>query len=132
MRPDAVKNYQGNAMSHTVRAVYDHGSLRLLDEVEHAEGQEVHVVMLSQRDRARIALGDLLVDMPEPPGAAEIDEAALLEEVAEALRGLPPLSEAIIAERRESAWVELSGQQRAGQAVCRGNGDGMDPLDRGA
>lgn len=89
-------------MPQPIRAVYDHGSLRLLDEVELAEGQEVHEVILSERDRARIALGDLVVDMPEPPGAEEIDDAALLEEVAEALRGLPPLSEAIIAERRES------------------------------
>jgi predicted DNA-binding antitoxin AbrB/MazE fold protein len=89
-------------MTQPIRAVYDHGSLRLLDDVQLAEGQEVHLVILSERDRARIALGDLLVEMPEPPGAAEIDEAALLEEVAEALRGAPPLSEAIIAERRES------------------------------
>jgi predicted DNA-binding antitoxin AbrB/MazE fold protein len=89
-------------VSQPIRAVYDHGSLRLLDEVELAEGQEVHVVILSDKERLEAALGDLLIRMPEPPGADDIDEAALLEEVADAFRGLPPLSEEIIAERRES------------------------------
>ena len=89
-------------MSQSIRAVYNDGSLRLLDEVQLAEGQEVHVVILSERERVDAALGDLLVKMPEPPGAEEIDEAGLREEVARAFRGLPPLSEDIIAERRES------------------------------
>ena len=45
-------------MSQPIRAVYDHGSLRLLDEVELAEGQEVHVVILSEKERVRAALGE--------------------------------------------------------------------------
>jgi hypothetical protein len=73
--------------------------LRLLDEVELAEGQEVHLQILSENEWVEAALGDLLVKMPEPPGADDIDEAALLKEVADAFRGLPPLSEEIIAER---------------------------------
>ena len=86
-------------MPQPIRAVYDNGSLRLLDEVELAHGQEVHLRILSEKDRVEAALGDLLMKWPDP-GDVDIDEAALLEEVAEAFRGLPPLSEEIIAERR--------------------------------
>jgi predicted DNA-binding antitoxin AbrB/MazE fold protein len=87
-------------MSEPIRAVYNHGSLQLLDEVQLEEGQEVRLVILSEMDRVDAELGDLLIRMPEPPGADEIDRAALLKEVADAFRGLPPLSEEIIAERR--------------------------------
>ena len=87
-------------MSQPIRAVYNDGRLRLLDEVDLAEGQHVHLRILTEQERVDAALGDLLVKMPEPPGAEEIDEAALREEVRDAFRGLPPLSEDIIAERR--------------------------------
>ena len=86
-------------MSQPIRAVYDQGSLRLLDEVQLREDQEVHLVILSEQERVDAALGDLLVKMPEPDLGA-IDEAALREKVANAFRGTPPLSEDIIAERR--------------------------------
>ena len=86
-------------MSQTIRAVYNDGNLRLLDEVQLAEGQEVHLVILSERERVDAALGDLLMKWPDP-GDVDIDEAALLEELADAFRGLPPLSGEIIAERR--------------------------------
>ncbi len=86
-------------MSQTIRAVYNDGNLRLLDEVQLAEGQEVHLVILSERERVDAALGDLLMKWPDP-GDVDIDEAAVLEELADAFRGLPPLSEEIIAERR--------------------------------
>ena len=86
-------------MSQPIRAVFNEGSLRLLDEVQLAEGQEVHLVILSERERVDAALGDLLMKWPDP-GDVDIDEAALLEELADAFRGLPPLSEEIIAERR--------------------------------
>jgi predicted DNA-binding antitoxin AbrB/MazE fold protein len=89
----------GCAVSQPIRAVYDHGSLRLLDEVELAEGQEVHLVILSEKERVRAALGDLLMEWPDP-GDVDIDEDALREEITEAFRGLRPLSEEIIAERR--------------------------------
>ena len=86
-------------MSQPIRAVYDHGSLRLLDEVELAEGQEVHLVILSEKERVRAALGDLVMDMPERIDE-DIDEAALLDVIAKGYRGSPLLSETIIAERR--------------------------------
>lgn len=88
-------------MPQSVRAVYNDGSLRLLDEVALAEGEEVHLVILSETERVRAALGDLLMEWPEPdPDVGEIDEDALRAELTEAFRGLPPLSEEIIAERR--------------------------------
>lgn len=86
-------------MSQPIRAVYNHGTLRLLDEVHLAEGQEVQLVILSARDRARMALGELLMERPKPDGE-EIDEAALIEVIAKGYRGTPLLSETIIAERR--------------------------------
>lgn len=86
-------------MSQPIRAIYNGGSLRLLDEVHLAEGQEVHLVILSDRERVRAALGDLLMEMPDP-GGEDIDEVALMEEIARGYRGTPLLSETIIAERR--------------------------------
>ena len=88
-------------MSQSVRAVYNDGTLRLLDDVALAEGQEVHLVILSDKERDRSALGDLLMKWPEPdPESGDIDEAALRADLTEAFRGLPPLSEEIIEERR--------------------------------
>lgn len=88
-------------MSQSVRAVYNDGRLRLREDVQLTEGQEVYVEVLSEKEWIRRALGDLLVEAPEP-AELEIDEAALLMEVADSFRGLPPLSEEIIAERRIS------------------------------
>ena len=86
-------------MSQPIRAIYNEGSLRLLDEVNLADGQEVHLVILSDKDRARIALGDLLMERRERD-REHIDEEALLEVIAKGFRGTPLLSEAIIEERR--------------------------------
>ncbi len=63
-------------MPQSVRAVYDNGALRLLDEVQLTEGQQVYVEILSEKERVRAALGDLVTDIPDP-GGEEIDEAAL-------------------------------------------------------
>jgi predicted DNA-binding antitoxin AbrB/MazE fold protein len=87
-------------MSQPIRAVYSHGRLRLLDDVQLNEGQEVHLVILSEKERARIALGGLIM-VPRGRSVEEIDEAALLEEIAKGYRGTPLLSDAIIADRRE-------------------------------
>jgi predicted DNA-binding antitoxin AbrB/MazE fold protein len=86
-----------------VRAVYERGRLRLLDPVDLTEGQEVHVTILSERDRAIAALKDILVEYPEEPDDAldDIDEEAIMREIEEAFRGQPPLSDSIIEERRE-------------------------------
>jgi hypothetical protein len=61
--------------------------------------EEIHLVTLSERERLDAALGDLFMKWPDP-GDMDIDEAALLEELADSFRGLPPLSNEIVAERR--------------------------------
>lgn len=83
-----------------VRAVYEGGHLRLLDPVDLKEGQEIYVTIMSERERVRAALGDILVK-PSRFVKDDIDEEALAREVEEGFRGVPPLSEAIIEERRE-------------------------------
>ena len=87
-------------MARAVRAVYEQGWLRLLDPVNLIEGQEVHVMLLSERERASAALDYLLVQYYLEP-LNEIDEAKLLAEIDAAMEGKPPISDAIIEERRE-------------------------------
>jgi predicted DNA-binding antitoxin AbrB/MazE fold protein len=84
----------------SVRAIYEHGHLRLLDPVDLQEGQEIHVMIMSERERIRAALGDLLVETPITTDE-DFDEEQLMKEIEEAFRGQPPLSETIIEERRE-------------------------------
>jgi predicted DNA-binding antitoxin AbrB/MazE fold protein len=87
-------------MLQPIRAVYKGGQLWLLDPVQVTEGQEIRVLILSEEDRVRAALSDLVV----PYSAAtekDIDEEALVREVEEGFRGQPPLSETILEERRE-------------------------------
>lgn len=87
-------------MSQPIRAVYHSGQLHLLDPVELSEGQEIQLVILSDRERARMALGNIL--LPKSPHAEDyIDEEALMQEIEAAFRGQPPLSDTIIEERRE-------------------------------
>jgi len=88
-------------MAQTVRAVYERGQLRLLDGVTLAEGQQVQVSILSERELSLAALGDLVVTPPKEAEDDDFDEEALLAEVIAAFEGLPPLSETLIAERRE-------------------------------
>jgi predicted DNA-binding antitoxin AbrB/MazE fold protein len=88
------------AMSQPIRAIYHEGQLRLLDPVDLSEGQEIQVVILSDAESARAALGDLLVEISEPMDEG-LDEDALAREIEVAFRGQPPLSDAIIEERRE-------------------------------
>ena len=60
----------------------------------------MHLILLSERERARTALDDLLVQYaPEP--AEELDEAKLLAEIDTTIQGKPPLSDVMIEERRE-------------------------------
>ena len=85
-----------------VRAVYEQGRLRLLDVVDLTEGQEIQRVILSQRERVRAALGDMLVRYVPDAGLAEpVDESALLAEIDATFRGKPAISDVIIEERRE-------------------------------
>lgn len=86
-------------MAQTIRAVYEEGHLRPLDPINLQEGEEVQVTILSERERVRAALGDLLVehtDMPED----DIDEEALMRRIDAELKGVT-VSDAIIEERRE-------------------------------
>ena len=88
-------------MATPIRAVYENGKLRPLQPVDLAEGQEIELVILTERERAIAALGDLLVQIPGIGDEEEIDEESLLREIEAAFRGQPPLSETIIEERRE-------------------------------
>jgi predicted DNA-binding antitoxin AbrB/MazE fold protein len=87
-------------MSQPIRAVYKGGQLWLLDPVQLTEGQEIRVLILSEEDRVRAALGDLVVPYSAPT-EEDIDEETLVREVEEGFRGQPPLSETILEERRE-------------------------------
>jgi predicted DNA-binding antitoxin AbrB/MazE fold protein len=86
-------------MSQPIRAVYKGGQLWLLDPVQLTEGQEICVLILSEEERVRTALGDLVVPC-SAPAEDEVDEEALAREVEEGFRGQPPLSDAILEERR--------------------------------
>lgn len=87
-------------MIHAIRAIFEQGKLRLLDPVELSEGQEIQVLILSEQNQVRAALSDLLVDMPEFADN-DVDEAALMAEIADGFRGQNPLSQTIIEERQE-------------------------------
>ncbi len=87
-------------VSQPIRAVYHDGQLRLLDPVDLSEGQEIQLMILSDAEMVRAALGDLLVDRMALSDD-DIDEEALAHEIEEAFRGQSPLSDDIIAERRE-------------------------------
>jgi predicted DNA-binding antitoxin AbrB/MazE fold protein len=84
-----------------IRAIYENGHLRLLDPVNLSEGEEVQLTILTEVDRVRAALGDLLMEVSAPEDDEDIDEEALMRELDEAFRGQPPISEDIIKERRE-------------------------------
>jgi predicted DNA-binding antitoxin AbrB/MazE fold protein len=87
-------------MPQAIQAIYRNGTLRLLDKVNLTDGQQVEVVIMSDEEKIRAVLGDLLLEAPEnaPPAP---DEAALLKVIAEGFAGQPPLSETILEERRE-------------------------------
>lgn len=85
-------------MVQAVRAIYEHGSLRLLDSVELTEGEQVSITIVSERDAIRAALADLLV--PPDDTHDDLNEEALLQEIEQAFQGQSPLSETIIQDRR--------------------------------
>jgi len=87
-------------MSQAIRAIYTDGQLHLLNPVELSEGQQVQLVILSDRERILAALGDLLAHVPNSTDD-DVDETALLNEIEADLRGKPTISDAIIEERRE-------------------------------
>jgi predicted DNA-binding antitoxin AbrB/MazE fold protein len=87
-------------MGQALRAIYEKGKLRLLDPVNLTEGEEIQVMILSERERAVAILGNLLVDY-ETDDTDDIDEIALQAEIDAAMSGNPSVSDAIIDERRE-------------------------------
>ena len=87
-------------MAQEVRAVYEDGQLRVLDPVNLAEGEQVQLMILSEQERTRAALGDLLVEPEQDTGDA-VDDAGLLAEIDATLQGQVPVSEAIIQERQD-------------------------------
>ncbi len=87
-------------MSEAIHAVYENGSLRLLEPTNLTEGQHIQLVILSERELARTALASITAQT-EPDEADDIDEAALLAEIDTATKGNPSVSDAIIEERRE-------------------------------
>ena len=86
-------------MSNPISAIYTDGQLRLLEPVDLVEGQQIQVVILSEHDQLRAALGDLLVTIPET-SSDDLDEAALALAVEAAFHNQTPLSQTIIEERR--------------------------------
>ena len=87
-------------MSQPIRAVYKGGQLRLLDPVYFTEGQKLRVLILSEEDWVRAALGDLVVSLATQAGE-DVDEEALARDVEEGFRGQPPLSDTLLEERRQ-------------------------------
>lgn len=88
-------------MAQVVRAIYEHGTLKLLDPVELEEGEQIAITIESERERVLNALAEIITHVPDPIADEELDEEAILRELDEAFRGQPPLSETIIQERRE-------------------------------
>ena len=86
-------------MSQPIRAVYKGGWLWLLDPVHLTEGQVIRVLILSEEDRVRAALGDLVVPL-STAAEEDVNEEALARQVEAGFRGQPPLSETILEERR--------------------------------
>lgn len=87
-------------MSQTIRAVYESGTLRLLDPVELTEGSQISIMILKEYDPVLAALGDLVTPSTRVV-EDDIDEEALLREINADFLGKEPLSETIIQERRE-------------------------------
>jgi predicted DNA-binding antitoxin AbrB/MazE fold protein len=86
-------------MSQPIRAVYKGGQLWLIDPVHFTEGQELMVMILTEEDRVRAALGDLLVPLADLP-EEDVDEEVLARDIEEGFRGQSPLSDTILEERR--------------------------------
>lgn len=82
-----------------IRAVYRAGLLRPLDPLDLPEGEEVSLVILSDDERVRAALGDLLAE-PAERTPEDTDLEALMRSLTELSPMQPPLSETILEERR--------------------------------
>ena len=79
-----------------IRAIYHNGQLQLLDPVNLVEGQEVQLQILEPQQSLQDLLGDMLENFEA--SNVDIDEEAILAQIAEAMKGKRPLSEIIIGE----------------------------------
>lgn len=86
-------------MAQIFEVVCRDGHLHPITPISLAEGQTLHIMILTEREIVEKALGDLLVKSSLPLDDS-IDEEALMREIEEAFRGQRPLSEDIIEERR--------------------------------
>ena len=84
----------------SVRAVYHNGQLHLLDPVDLNDGEEILLQIVPKRPSVRELIGDMLTTVEQKDADTDVDEAAILSELAEALKGQRPLSEIIIEERQ--------------------------------
>lgn len=92
-----------------IRAIYEDGKLRLLDPIILKEGQRVDIQLElsaeTEHDMLKKVLLDLDIQWADPAAIVDDDQRddeALMREISVGTRGLPPLSEIIIQERRES------------------------------
>jgi predicted DNA-binding antitoxin AbrB/MazE fold protein len=87
-------------MSQAIHAIYENGSLRLLEPVNLTEGEHIQVMIISEREQARAALANMTVKF-EPQVNDDLDETALQAEIDAELQGKTSVSDAIIEERRQ-------------------------------
>lgn len=89
-----------------VRAIYEKGKLNLLEPVDLVEGQTVAITIdpvsppMSELDELKAILGDL-VHWADPTDNRHAWVEDMADEIADAFKGLKPLSEIIIEERGE-------------------------------
>lgn len=89
-------------MAVLVRAIYEKGQIRLLDEIELLEGEQLQLTIekISEDDLIREALADMDIDWADPTANPYPEVEGLEAEIFEALRGCPHLSDSIMEERR--------------------------------
>lgn len=89
-----------------VKAIYEGGKFRLLEPVHLSEGQTVTIDILpetasaNEAEAVRAALGDS-VRWHDPTDNRHAWVEDMADEIADAFRGLKPLSEIVIEERDE-------------------------------
>jgi hypothetical protein len=77
-----------------IRAIYHEGQLYLIDNADFINGQEIQLFILSEEEKLRSALGDLLLESVDISDEI-LDELDLQKEVERGFRGQPPLSQKI-------------------------------------
>lgn len=90
-----------------VRAIYEHGSLRLLDPVDLEEGEQVKVVVQptnaidDEEAKIRAALADMNIQYPDPNAVIEdlLDDEEMYALLDAELKDAPSSSQYIIDQR---------------------------------